>query len=349
MKVAVGISGGIDSTVALLMLREQEYDVTAVFLKLLPDGLYQPRTCCSVESRQLAERVAKFAGVPFEVWDLSPIFRKYVMDIFKAQLARGLTPNPCVYCNRYVKIGAFVDVAQSKGFELVATGHYARQLDGKLYTGVDHRKDQSYMLALVPRATLQKTTFPLGNMTRQDVLDYARAKGLVHVPRSSQDVCFVPAGGLEEFIKREIGELLRPGPMILDGHIVGYHKGFPLYTVGQRRGLGVAHKEPLYVKRIDPKHNTVELAESDGLFSDNMLVAVMNQFTAPASQAYVKIRYQAAAVPADVRVWRGSILRVDFLQPQRAVTPGQIAVAYYGEQVLWAGIILPREVRTANV
>jgi len=340
MKIAVGLSGGIDSTVSLLRLKEEGHHVTAVFLNMLPEGEYQEKTCCSVDSQLLAKRVAMNQGVPFEVWDLTETFQKHVINIFKAMVKKGLTPNPCVFCNRCVKIGAFVELAMQKGFDAVATGHYARQREGNLYKAIDSWKDQSYMLALVEKQVLAKVLFPLGELTREEVISYAHSHGIKHVPRSSQDICFMPRGGMEQFITQNISEVTKPGPIIFRGHIIGEHRGYPYYTVGQRRGLGVAHREPLYVKKIDPISNTVHVGTSEELFSEHMTVVMMNQFSALTRQVEIKIRYRAHSVPAFVEQSNEPILSVRFSQPVRAITPGQIAVAYDGDKVQWAGIIL---------
>jgi len=340
MKIAVGLSGGIDSTVTLLRLKEEGHHVTAVFLNMLPEGEYQEKTCCSVDSRLLAKRVASNLGVPFEVWDLTQTFQSNVINIFKAMIKKGLTPNPCVFCNRSVKIGAFVEIAMHQGFDAIATGHYARQKKGDLYKALDAWKDQSYMLALVQKQVLAKVLFPLGELTHEDVIDYAHSHGIEHVPRSSQDICFMPRGGMEQFIKQNLSQLARPGPLVFQGNIVGQHKGYPYYTVGQRRGLGVSHGEPLYVKEVDPTTNTIYVGTSAEIFSESMTVILMNQFYPLTDQAEIKIRYRSPSVPAYVKQINGPILHVRFSQPVRAITPGQIAVAYDGDKVLWAGIIL---------
>jgi tRNA-specific 2-thiouridylase len=340
MKIAVGLSGGIDSTAAVLRLVDEGHQVVAVFLNMLPEGPYQEKTCCSIDSKLLAKRVARQIGIPFEEWNLQDAFQKNVIDIFSSMTLKGLTPNPCVFCNRYVKIGSFVREALNKGYDAVATGHYARQNEGQLYKGKDEFKDQSYMLSLVNKDVLAHVLFPVGEMTREEVLQYAQSKGISYIPRSSQDICFMPPGGLDEFIEQHLPQATNEGPVILHGEIVGKHRGYARYTIGQRRGLGIGYSEPLYVKEVNPNTNTVYVGTSQELFSNSMKVAIINQFDSITRRAQIRIRYHAPAQEATVEPLEGSLVDVRFDKPVRAITPGQIAVAYEENRVLWAGLIL---------
>ncbi|WP_018963526.1 tRNA 2-thiouridine(34) synthase MnmA [Coprothermobacter platensis] len=340
MKIAVGLSGGIDSTASVLKLLHEGHDVVAVFLNMLPEGVYQEKTCCSLDSKLLARRVAKQIGVPFEEWNLQEDFSSNVISIFKAMMKRGLTPNPCVFCNRSVKLGTFVRMALERGFDAVATGHYARQCEGQLYKGKDLWKDQSYMLSLVSPDILKHVIFPLGNLTREDVIDFAQSNGITYIPRSSQDICFMPQGGFDAFVQQSFPELSKEGNVIYHGKTIGQHRGYAYYTIGQRKGIGIGFKEPLYVKAVEPKTNTVFVGTSEELFSGAMDVAVINNFMPVSEMSQIKIRYHAPSVNAHVERIKGTILHVVFEKPVRAITPGQVAVAYEDDAVQWAGIIL---------
>jgi tRNA-uridine 2-sulfurtransferase len=335
--VLAAMSGGVDSAVAAALAVDAGHDVTGVHLALSPDRQTLrsgARGCCSVEDAHDARRVADELGVPFYVWDLADRFREDVVDDFVAEYAAGRTPNPCLRCNEKIKFSAVLDRAQALGFDAVVTGHHARLADGVLRRSVDAAKDQSYVLGVLTPAQLAAAMFPLGAMTKERVREIAAERGFaVAAKPDSHDICFIPDGDTRGFLSRRLGDL--PGPVVdaATGATVGEHAGTYGFTVGQRRGLGVAvgDQRPRYVLGIEPVTRTVTIGTAD-------LAGVTEVRTgkptwtggAPALPLRAEVQLRAHGVPAACEVTAGADggLRILLDEEQRGVAPGQSAVLY---------------------
>lgn len=348
-KVFVGMSGGVDSSAAALLLREQGHDVSGLHLSLLK-GLPLPEGR-PAEDGSAARVVAEQLGLSFYDADLSEVFRQQVIRYFVQEYEAGRTPNPCVFCNRKLKFGAMWDEAQRLGADYLATGHYANiRRDAEtgrwlLRRGTDRAKDQSYFLCRLTQEQLSRTLFPLGDLSKPQVRAIAEAHGLVSAQkRDSQDICFVPDGDYVGFIERCTGQPSQTGPFIgPQGEVLGQHRGFIRYTKGQHKGLALPIEPPLYVLRKDPASHAVYLGHNGDLFTTELVAGDWNWIAIPALDApievTVKTRYsqrEAAAVAEPLPEGR---VRVRFAEPQRAVTPGQFAVLYDGENVVGGGVI----------
>lgn len=338
MKVAVLMSGGVDSTVAALLLLEQGYEVL---------GLTMIHMDHSVGEK--AARVAEDLGIPHFIVDLRSEFEAAVVDPFCREYEQGRTPNPCVQCNERIKFGLLLEEALKHDADKVATGHYARiEFDQKkdcyrLRKGRDLHKDQTYFLYRLSQDQLARVLFPLGNYTKEEVREIARAHGLeVAESKESQEICFI-ADDYREFIRPRVG--YQGGDFVdEEGRILGRHQGIPFYTVGQRKGLGVSAGRPVYVHRIDPETNTIVLGDNEALFT-KVIRSDHNHFSCgekPADEVKVqaKIRYAAREAEAVLSHVEGDIWELVFSQAQRAATPGQSVVYYQDEYVLGGGIIL---------
>jgi tRNA-specific 2-thiouridylase len=352
--VILGMSGGVDSSVAALLLTQQGYRVYGVTLQVwehedeevAASKRWQERGCCKVG---LARFVAQRLQIPFEVIDIRESFQRGVIDDFVSGYAGGTTPNPCVRCNERVKLKTLFDLAKSRHIEYVATGHYARiSTQGgppTLCRAADAKKDQSYFLYRIPQHWLGRLRFPLGGLQKRDVWPLAESLGLpVDELNESQEICFVSHGDYRTFLKTEAPELQRSGPLIAtDGRSLGTHEGVAFYTPGQRRGLGVAASRRLYVQRVEPATNTVVLGPDESLMRSDCRVADLNLFdtslTAKTVEADVKIRYATPPTPATLTPQPDGQVFVRFHTPQRALSPGQSAVFYRADHVLGGGII----------
>jgi tRNA-specific 2-thiouridylase len=352
--VLLGMSGGVDSSVAALLLTEQGYDVRGVTLQVWEQEdetvavtkKWQERGCCKVG---LARHVAKQLNLPHEMVDTREAFQKGVIDDFVSGYLSGETPNPCVRCNERVKFGMLYQLAKARGVDYVATGHYARiqSTDQKhsLFTGIDPKKDQSYFLYRISRSWLPQILFPLGHLHKTDVWKKAEELDLpLDEMHESQEICFVTQGDYREFIKIEAPQASRPGPFVdSQGQYLGEHRGIAFYTQGQRKGLGIATGERLYVQRVDPATNTVVVGKDDALLQQECLVRDLNWFghkvPTDIRSVSVKYRYASPAVPAKIIPDSEGIFKVQFETPQKALSPGQSAVFYKGDQVLGGGII----------
>jgi len=355
-RVVVAMSGGVDSSVAAAMLREQGYDVVGIAMRLAPQehgGAKGRQLCCSYEDFEDARRVAERMDFPFYVVDLRAEFGARVIDNFVDEYLAGRTPNPCVMCNREVKFGRFWGRAQSLGADFVATGHYARiERDNggrfHLLRAADAAKDQSYFLFAMKQAELARTLFPLGGMTKTEVRAQARALGLANADKpESQEICFVPGRDYAQFVAgRADPARIKSGQVVdSDGRVLAEHNGIHRFTVGQRRGLGVAAGEPLYVRDIDPEMRRVVVGRRGELTARGLSatrVSLVDERLAATGdrEIEVKIRYRHPTVPARLRLLARDRAEVRFVtNGYPAVTPGQVCVFYDRDEVLGGGFI----------
>jgi tRNA-uridine 2-sulfurtransferase len=350
--VLVAMSGGVDSSVAACLLAERGYEVMGSHLRLVRLDDVE-HGCCGPLARADATEVARIAGFPFEIVDLSREFAETVIADFVGEHASGRTPNPCARCNQEIKFGAFLRRADELGIDLVATGHYVRNVRGpgdvrRLVRGPDTAKDQTYMLHMLGQRQLARSRFPVGGMTKNETREHARRLGLpVAAKPDSQELCFAPAGDAGSFVRREAPELVRPGGRVVDpaGSVLGEHDGTFAFTIGQRRGLGVATGERAYVVGVDARDNRVVVGPESlllrrGLVADRVSwVAGTPPSDAP-FEAEVRVRYRGDDAPAVVEPIGSGSFRVEFREPQRAIAPGQSAVVYRGDEVLGGGRIL---------
>ena len=337
-RVLIAMSGGVDSSVAAYLLKAQGYDCVGVTMRLFDNallGLAGESTCCSVDDVEDARSVCAGLGIPFLTLDLSGEFKSRVIDKFVAEYERGRTPNPCIDCNRYLKFSRLLDYARSVGCETVATGHYVRRTETErgveLRKARDAGKDQSYVLAQLTPEQLSHALFPLGELTKDQVRAVAEREGFVNArKKESQDICFVPDGDYLAFMERFTGKKSEPGDLVDEaGRVLGRHRGAAGYTVGQRRGLGVAADRPLYVKAKDMEKNTVTVSYEEGLYSPTARVAGVNWLVKPERFPFscaAKLRYRQREEPCRVDRTDGGELLLTFDAPQRAVTPGQAAL-----------------------
>ncbi len=359
MRVLAAMSGGVDSAVAAALAVDAGHDVTGVHLALSPDRQTLrsgARGCCSVEDAHDARRVADELGIPFYVWDLADRFAEDVVDDFVAEYAAGRTPNPCLRCNEKIKFTAVLDRARALGFDAVVTGHHARLADGDLRRSVDAAKDQSYVLGVLTAQQLASAMFPLGSMTKERVREIAAERGFaVAAKPDSHDICFIPDGDTRGFLARQLGAL--PGPVVdaATGATVGEHDGTYGFTVGQRRGLGIAvgDQRPRYVLGIEPVSRTVTVATADLTGVGEVRTGHPTWTGAvPALpfRAEVQLRAHAAPVPCEVAAGDGG-LTITLDEEQRGIAPGQSAVLYEpdahrGDRVVGQGPVVhagPRE------
>lgn len=353
-RVVLGMSGGVDSSVAAKLLRDQGYEVLGVTLKVWEEEdeqasskRWQERGCCKVG---MARHVAALLDISHQVVDTREAFEKGVIEDFIEGYLQGTTPNPCVRCNERVKFGGLFQVAEQLGADYVATGHYADirhdpQGTSFLARGRDLKKDQSYFLYRIPAKWLSKMLFPLGHLEKSQVWAEAEAMGLpVEELKESQEICFVSQGDYRQFLKANAPEASRPGLFVdAQGHELGQHEGVAFYTPGQRKGLGLATGERMYVQRVEPELNVVVLGPAEDLSSSSCLVSDLNVFNRErltnGSSVEVKFRYASHPVPASVEWKDGNTIKVEFHSPVRALSPGQSAVFYSGPLVLGGGII----------
>lgn len=355
MRVILGMSGGVDSSVAAAILVEQGYDVRGVTLQVWEhedeasaSKRWQERGCCKVG---LARHVAKRLGITHRVVDTREAFQTGVIDDFVSGYLAGTTPNPCVRCNERVKLRLLYRLADEEGADFVATGHYARTVDAagalSLRRARDARKDQSYFLYRINPAWLPRLLFPVGAMQKSEVWTRAEDLGLpADELKESQEICFVSQGDYRTFLESEAPQSRRPGPFVdLEGEVLGLHDGIAYYTPGQRRGLGIAAGRRLYVQRVEPATQTVVLGPEESLLRSDCRVADLNLFDQSVLggpvQAEVKVRYATPAAPAMLAPRSDGTLAIQFSSPQRALSPGQSAVFYDGDRVLGGGIIQP--------
>jgi len=352
--VLLGMSGGVDSSVAALLLTRQGFEVHGVTLQVweheneevAASKRWEERGCCKVG---IARYVAKQLNIPHELVDSRAQFRSAVIDDFVAAYANGTTPNPCVRCNERVKLRQLIELADSKGLSFVATGHYAhvdRSEDRlSLMKGADVRKDQSYFLYRLQASWLNRLLFPVGKMLKADVWKEAASLGLPEEEmKESQEICFVSHGDYRTFLQEQPDLQASPGHFVDEtGATLGVHEGIPFYTPGQRRGLGVATGQRLYVQRVQPATNTVVLGPEEKLLSSSCTVKDLNildqRLLTASSLVHCKVRYATPPSPATTIPLAAGRMIVQFSTPQRALSPGQSAVFYDGDRVLGGGII----------
>jgi len=351
-RVLVAMSGGVDSSVAAALLVEQGYDVVGATMKLFCYGEDVPdRPCCSLDSINDARRVCQGLGVPHYVLNLESAFGNDVVDNFVSEYARGRTPIPCVRCNTFTKFRDLVRKADSIDARWVATGHYARIVNGALHRGLDHAKDQSYFLWGIDRAVLSRMLLPVGAQTKAETRAVARALGLdvVSEKPESQDICFVPDGDHTKIIRSRLGDaapaLSRGAFVLRDGTVVGEHEGYARFTIGQRRGLPGGFREPMFVTAIRPVERQVVIGPRDDLLGRGLVVREVNALVdgsrplALGSRLGVQVRHRSAPAAAEVIRADATEIELALDEPIAAITPGQSAVFYDGEQVLGGGII----------
>ncbi len=351
-KVIIAMSGGVDSSVAALLCRDAGYKCIGITLKLFSNGevgVSEGHTCCSLSDVEDARSVARSLGMPYYVLNFTDRFEKEVICRFVDAYRKGETPNPCIDCNRYIKFDSLYHRADELGFDFVATGHYARVCrHGDRYylkKALDPSKDQSYVLYSLTQKQLARTVFPLGELSKDRVRALAARHGFINAAKhDSQDICFVPDGHYADFISYYTGENFPEGNFVdAHGNILGKHRGIIRYTVGQRKGLGLALKQPMYVSRICPETNTVVLSPEDGLYTKTVIVKDVNLISVDRIEEPVrlkaKVRYRQPEQWATVRQKKSGELEIVFDCGQRAVTRGQSAVLYDGDVVVGGGTV----------
>ncbi|MEL3905871.1 MAG: tRNA 2-thiouridine(34) synthase MnmA [Treponema sp.] len=346
MKIAVGLSGGIDSTVAAKILIEQGHEVCGVTLRLLSGGT---NPCAEEAVLTEAAQAARALHIPHLIYDFRSEFEREIIQYFIESYRRGETPNPCYICNKRIKFGLFLDRALQEGFDAVATGHYAkivRDDAGRwgLVQGADRHKDQSYFLALLDQRQLGHSIFPLAGLSKTAVRAAAERAGLINARKAdSQDICFVPGGDYAAVIEAAVPEAFPPGNFVdMNGKKIGIHRGLHRYTIGQRRGLGLPFGYPVYVAEKSAERNTITVGAEEALFAASCTVREVNWIVEPPSapfHAEVKTRYRQQPKQARVESAGSGHVRIVFDTPERAVARGQAAVFYREGRVLGGGII----------
>jgi tRNA-uridine 2-sulfurtransferase len=378
-KIMVAMSGGVDSSLVAALLHDQGHDVTGVTMHLWEgdDEGIGPSQCCSLEMTADARRVCQHLGVPYYVFNYQKEFRRSVIEYFMQEYAHGFTPNPCLACNRDLKFRFLLERSQALGFDYLATGHYVRLHTGdselqtadrgsathgnensgqrsavggrpsfRLFRAADVAKDQSYVLYMLQQHELSRLQFPLGALAKPEVRALSRERGLITADRpESQDICFIPDNDYRRFLREEMPASIRPGPIIHSetGGVLGQHNGLPLYTVGQRRGLGLTSAEPLFVTALDTDTNTLVVGPAEATLRRTLhaqgVSFVSGAWPGEPFRCLAQVRAHAKAVPVHVFPEAQGAIRVEFDQPQRALTPGQAVVLYDGDEVLGGGRI----------
>ena len=356
-RVVVAMSGGVDSSVAAALLVRAGYDVVGMMMRLWSDealGGAEHNRCCTPAQMSAAGRIAELLGIPFYVLDTKAVFRETVVQYFIDGHRAGDTPNPCLECNRQIRFDWLLNNALALDADYLATGHYARitedPLGGwQLRKGIDAHKDQSYVLSVMGQAQLARTMFPVGDYPKADVRTQAVQMGLdLANKKDSQDLCFLGGNDYRDFLRLHAPDVLVPGPIVTSaGAVLGEHQGLANYTIGQRKGLGVSFREPLYVLAMNPYKNALVVGTRDQLGRDHLIAEVPNWISgiAPtaAFRANVKIRYQSQPQSAWVEPLEDGRIHIKFEDPQRDITPGQAAVLYDDDVCLGGGLITKSE------
>ncbi len=351
--VFVAMSGGVDSSVVAGLMKDEGYNVVGVTMcfNITHPNSTKP-SCCGIDGIQDAKRAAEILGIPHYVFNFAKDINDFIIDDFTSEYLSGRTPNPCVRCNQHLKFGSLYDKVKALGGDYIATGHYGIiDFDEKrqmfhLKKGVDPRKDQSYFLYSMKKATLSSVLFPLGSLTKLEVRELAKKYNLNTADKpESQDICFVPDSGYKKFIEDRVGrEVMVPGPYVDEsGRVVGQHKGIAYYTIGQRDKLGIALGYPVYVYKIEKSTNTVYVGNLANLYSRGLYAGQLNlvsmNFAKESLEVTVRIRYNQKEVKAYLTCLDESHVKIEFAEPQKSVTPGQSVVFYDGDVVLGGAII----------
>ncbi len=349
--VAVAMSGGVDSSVAAALLLEQGYPLVGLMLRLWSEpGCEDNNRCCTPDAVAQARQVAAILGIPFYVIDSRDVFYSRIVGMFLEGHRVGITPNPCLACNQFIRWGFLLEYAKAMGASYLATGHYARlqkTSDGKieLLRGIDLEKDQSYVLSRLNQEQLSQTFLPLGNLEKKQVRAYASNIRLpVAERKDSQDLCFLGGANYRDFLKRHAPDLLQPGPILSSqGERLGTHEGLAFFTIGQRRGLGISSGKPLFVLEKDVSRNALIVGGGEELGRKELIAGQMNWISGMAPgkvfRGQVKIRYKARSVNATIFLIDHQKTRIKFDVALRDITPGQVAVIYNEDMVIGSGII----------
>lgn len=350
-KALIAMSGGVDSSVAALLMKEKGYDCIGVTMKLYDNediGISKEKTCCSLDDIEDARMVARRIGIPYYVVNFKDDFKEKVVDKFVNSYLQGRTPNPCIECNRYLKFEHLYQKARELECDVIVTGHYARIVqDGNQYLmkkATDSSKDQSYVLYSLTQEQLSHTIFPLGELTKEQVREIAQEHDFINSEKKdSQDICFIPDGNYKRFMTENYNVNIGTGDFVdRTGKVLGTHQGYYGYTIGQRKGLGIAAEKPYYVVDIQPEQNRVVLGSNEDLFHSTLEAEEFNwilddDFSDRVIQA--KVRYRQQTQDAYVKLLENGRVQISFLEPQRAITKGQAVVLYQNDVVIGGGTI----------
>lgn len=354
--VAVGMSGGVDSSAVAYLLKKQGYNVIGITMKhwsamdeFAEDA--NSKTCCSLDDIYDAKRVCDDIEVPHYVVNLKEPFKEMVVDYFVEEYEKGRTPNPCMVCNRHIKLGKLIEYGKKIGADFIATGHYAKIVDGNLYMGDDPKKDQVYFLSQAKKEYLKHLMFPVGDLEKPQVRALAKHLGVrVYAKRDSQEVCFIEDGKLKEFlVEMSDGRVNKEGDIVKkDGTVMGRHNGLAFYTIGQRKGLGLQHPTPLYVIKLDGKRNRVIVGDDKDLFKKDLVANQVNILafdditSLDGLKCFAKTRSRDTLHPCEVEIIKDDKIKVKFTEDEvRAITPGQGVVLYDSEgKVLASAFIM---------
>ncbi|MCD6238998.1 MAG: tRNA 2-thiouridine(34) synthase MnmA [Thermotogae bacterium] len=359
-KVALAMSGGVDSSVAAYLLLKEGYEVVGFHMKTVPDEVFnlipeKKKVCCSPTDTLDAAKVAEQLGIEFHVIHIEEDFRRDVIEYFKSEYIKGRTPNPCAVCNREIKFGLIMDkIMKDTSFNFYSTGHYARrycETESKrclLKKGIDPAKDQTYFLATIEPGRLSKILFPIGDYSKEQIRKLAEELGIhVYSKKESQEICFIPDNDYHRFLKEEMKDTVQPGDMVdKNGIVLGTHEGLAFYTIGQRRGLGLATGEKIYVSKLDAEKNEIITAPRKDLYSKGLIASKLNWYIPyeEVEKQYrgrikCKIRKTSPEAEASLRFLDINRIEVSFNTKQFAITPGQLAVFYHEDTVLGSGFI----------